>query len=303
MNIEQLQYICMVAQTHSITTAAEQLYVTQQTISKAINKLETELEVRLLNRSHRGVTLTSEGEVFVAQATEIVDRFQKLYNTMRPQTYAPQLEGTLSFYMVSYVFARAGSEILSLFHKKHPKIRLEISEKLTSDILAVLLDEQVGVGLISAVDGDTGWGSLNDFKDDLVFQLLYEDELQIFVSKNSKLAKKTEINFGDLDGLFAGYGYMPGTFYIVEKRYGVKTQAITDSANITVVGQAVQDEIAFGVTTKGIAARDVFYKDFILLSLDDHPTVQVYFLHSTQYQPNELELILLEEVEKIFAAL
>lgn len=53
MNIEQLQYICMVAQTHSITTAAEQLYVTQQTISKAINKLETELEVRLLNRSHR----------------------------------------------------------------------------------------------------------------------------------------------------------------------------------------------------------------------------------------------------------
>lgn len=82
MNIEQLQYICMVAQTHSITTAAEQLYVTQQTISKAINKLETELEVRLLNRSHKGVTLTSEGEVFVAQAAEIVERFQKLYNTM-----------------------------------------------------------------------------------------------------------------------------------------------------------------------------------------------------------------------------
>lgn len=147
MNIEQLQYICMVAQTHSITTAAEQLYVTQQTISKAINKLETELEVRLLNRSHKGVTLTSEGEVFVAQAAEIVERFQKLYNTMRPQTYAPQLEGTLSFYMVSYVFARVGSEILSLFHKKHPKIRLEISEKLTSDILTVLLDGQAGVGL------------------------------------------------------------------------------------------------------------------------------------------------------------
>ena len=48
VNIEQLQYVCMVAKTNSITVAAENLYVTQQTISKAINKLESELGVVLM---------------------------------------------------------------------------------------------------------------------------------------------------------------------------------------------------------------------------------------------------------------
>lgn len=303
MNIEQLQYICMVAQTHSITTAAEQLYVTQQTISKAMNKLETELEVRLLNRSHKGVTLTPEGEAFVAQAAEIVERFQKLYNTMRPQTYTTQVEGTLSFYMVAYVFAKAGMEILSLFHKKYPKIHLEIAEKLTSDIIMDLLENGMGVSLISAVDGDMGVGMKEDYEDELNFHLLYEDELQIFVSKNSKLAKKTEIGFKDLDGLFAGYGYVPGAFDIVERRYGVKTQSITNSSNITIIGQAVMDEIAFGVTTKGIAMQDSFYKDFVLLSLDDHPKVQVYFLTSNNYVLTDLEDLLLKEMESLFSVL
>lgn len=303
MNIEQLQYICMVAQTHSITTAAEQLYVTQQTISKAMNKLETELEVRLLNRSHKGVTLTPEGEVFVAQAIEIVERFQKLYNTMRPQTYTPQVEGTLSFYMVSYVFAKAGMEILSLFHKKYPKIHLEIAEKLTSDILTDLLENKTGVGLISTVDEDTGCGLISDYEDELAFHLLYEDELQVFVSKNSRLSRKMEINFRELDGLFAGCGYLPGAFHIIERRYGLKIKAITDSSNVAIIGQTVQDEIGFGVTTKGIAMQDSFYKDFVLLSLDDHPKVQVYFLTSSNYVLTDLEDLLLKEMKKLFATL
>lgn len=303
MNIEQLQYICAVAQTHSITTAAEQLYVTQQTISKSMNKLEAELGVQLLNRSHKGVTLTPEGEVFVEQAKDIVERFQTLYNTMRPRTYATPLEGTIHVHLVSYVFARAGSDILSRFHKKYPKVRLELPEKLTADILDEVLEGNPGVGLISSVDGDTGQGHLDDMRDRLVAKLLYEDELQIFINKNSRLAKKTEINFKELNGLFAGYGYMPGTFQIVERRYGLKQQAITNSANVAVVGQAVQDGIAFGVTTKGIMGRDDFYKDFAILSLDDRPKVQVYAIYPVGYELSELEELFLKETDKIFANL
>lgn len=80
MTIEQLQYICMVAKMHSITNAAEELFVTQQTISKAMNKLEKELDVKLLNRSHKGVTLTPEGALFVDEAKEIVEKIDALYD-------------------------------------------------------------------------------------------------------------------------------------------------------------------------------------------------------------------------------
>ena len=140
-------------------------------------------------------------------------------------------------------------------------------------------------------------------RDRLVAKLLYEDELQIFINKNSRLAKKTEINFKELNGLFAGYGYMPGTFQIVERRYGLKQQAITNSANVAVVGQAVQDGIAFGVTTRGIMGRDGFYKDFAILALDDHPKVQVYAIYPVGYELSELEELFLKETDKIFANL
>lgn len=304
MTIEQLQYICMVAKTHSITTAAEQLYVTQQTISKAMNKLEMELDVKLLNRSHKGVTLTPEGMVFVEKADEIVEKFYSLYYMMRPDKYNPPLEGSLMVYTVSYVSALIGSFLLTSYHKKHQKVELRIAEKLTADVLTEMLDGSIqGIGLISAVDGDTGLGLLNEYDENIAYQLIYEDELQIFVSPKSRLAGKTVVNLQALHGLYAGYGSTPGTAYILERRYGIQTDVFTNSSNISLISQAVMDEIAFGITTKAIAAKDPFYNDFVLLSLEDHPKVEVYFIHKKEYLLNPLEEVFLEEVKKIFAIL
>ncbi len=57
MNIEQLQYMCAISQHKSITKAAESLYVTQQTVSKAIHRLEKELGFQLLVRNYNGIIL------------------------------------------------------------------------------------------------------------------------------------------------------------------------------------------------------------------------------------------------------
>ncbi|MEE0435704.1 MAG: LysR family transcriptional regulator [Peptococcaceae bacterium] len=304
MTIEQLQYICMVAKTHSITTAAEQLFVTQQTISKAMNKLETELDVKLLERSHKGVTLTHDGEKFVEQANEIVERFWMLYYSMKPDTYTPELEGEIILHMSNYVLETIGSTLLTNLHRKYPKIRLKISEKLTSDIIEGVLDtSDFGIGLISTIDGDTGIGDISDYEDEIAYSILYEDELQVFVSLKSKLAGKTEVSFKQLDGLYAGYGSTPGTSYIFERRYDVHTKIFTDSGNMNLISQAVLDEIAFGLVTKSIAVRDSYYKNFTMLSLNDHPKVQVCLIYSNNYKFNVLDEVVLEEVRAICSVL
>lgn len=303
MTIEQLQYVCMVAKTHSITLAAERLYVTQQTISKAINKLERELNVVLLSRSHKGVALTPEGEVFVKQASEIVDRIEALYMTMCPHMADRQQEGTLLVRMTSYELTLVGTQLLSAFHKKYPKVHLKIAESLTMDTLKQFLDQKQGVGMISVLDEDTGIGTLEDMKRQLSVKILYLDELQIFVSPNNRLARKSEISFGELQGLYAGFGSTPSMVDIMERRYGVKIEGFTDSRNITLIGQAVKEDMAFGVTTKGLAKRTAFFKDYVLLSLSDHPKVQVAFLHHHDYALNDLEKILLEELESIFSTM
>lgn len=304
MTIEQLQYICMVAKMHSITTAAEQLFVTQQTISKAMNKLEKELGVKLLNRSHKGVRLTPEGEVFVEKAQEIVEKIDALYYTMCPDEYIPELEGELLVNMASYVSAVIGTSLLKTYHKKYPKVHFKVSESLTADILSDVLDDSIeGLGLVSAVDNDTGLGNLSDYHDAIDTEILYEDELLIYVSPKSRLANKSEISFKDLEGLYAGYGFTPGTAYVLKNRYGIAMETFTNSNNISLIGQAVKDEVAFGITTRAIAKMDSFYNNFVMLSLNDHPKVQVSLVKRKGYELSELEKVFVEEALKQFASL
>ena len=68
MKIIQLEYFCAVSRYHSITQAAQKLFVTQPAISTAIKELEKEFSVNLFVRSKNHLTLTTEGEIFYQKA-------------------------------------------------------------------------------------------------------------------------------------------------------------------------------------------------------------------------------------------
>lgn len=72
MKISQLEYFCAVSQYHSITQAAQKLFVTQPAISNAIRELEKEFSVSLFIRSKNHLTLTNEGELFYQKATTLL---------------------------------------------------------------------------------------------------------------------------------------------------------------------------------------------------------------------------------------
>ena len=68
MTLNQLRYFCMASRCHSITKAAEELYVTQPTVSVAIRDLEIEFGVSLFSRKGNQLILTREGEEFYQKA-------------------------------------------------------------------------------------------------------------------------------------------------------------------------------------------------------------------------------------------
>lgn len=72
MQILQLQYFCAVARHGNISRAAEELWISQSALSKAISALENELEVRLFDRVGRSINLNETGQFFLAQATQIL---------------------------------------------------------------------------------------------------------------------------------------------------------------------------------------------------------------------------------------
>ncbi|MGN1119468.1 MAG: LysR family transcriptional regulator, partial [Oscillospiraceae bacterium] len=78
MNILHLKYAVEVAKTHSISKAAENLYMGQPNLSRAIKELEESLGITIFKRTTKGITTTPDGEEFLQRARRIVAQVNEL---------------------------------------------------------------------------------------------------------------------------------------------------------------------------------------------------------------------------------
>lgn len=85
MDLRLLEYFLAVAKAGNITKAAEQLHVTQPTISRQLMDLEESLGISLLTRGKRQITLTDAGFLFQQRAQEIVDLMEKTERDLAEQ--------------------------------------------------------------------------------------------------------------------------------------------------------------------------------------------------------------------------
>ena len=83
MTLTQLEYFCAVCRYHSITRAAEALFVSQPTISTSIRDLEKEFNLRLFTHGRNRITLTNDGEAFYQKAEHILKQTHELYEIGR----------------------------------------------------------------------------------------------------------------------------------------------------------------------------------------------------------------------------
>lgn len=79
MTLNQLEYFCTVCRYHSITRAAEELFVSQPTISLALKELEKEFHLQLFNHTRNKISLTDDGEQFYLRAQDLLNQTQSLY--------------------------------------------------------------------------------------------------------------------------------------------------------------------------------------------------------------------------------
>lgn len=77
MKIIQLEYFSAVCRYHSITQAAQKLYVTQPAISNAIRELEKEFSISLFSRTKNHMVLTKEGEEFYQKASVLLNNIHE----------------------------------------------------------------------------------------------------------------------------------------------------------------------------------------------------------------------------------
>jgi len=122
----QLRYFVTVAEEGQVTGAAAKLQIAQPALSQAIARLESELDVQLLERHARGVTLTADGEKFYAKARLALDACTDAVQTARSLARADK--GIIEFGFLGAPPGLDSPAHLEAFAETHPDIDIRYRE-------------------------------------------------------------------------------------------------------------------------------------------------------------------------------
>jgi DNA-binding transcriptional LysR family regulator len=181
MELRQLSYFLAAAQTRSFRKAAELCLVAQPALSRQIAALEAELGNPLFTRSKQGVTLTHAGEVFVEYAARALEHLQRGRQAM--VNMQEGVEGTISIGCVEPLATAFLSALFQRFHQQFPRMRLSVRVARTDDVLSLVEQAEVDLGLIFDPDMQP---------EILVIKELFQQPLHLLVSSQHPLAQRAE---------------------------------------------------------------------------------------------------------------
>ena len=144
MNERKLRYIMEIAKEGSITNAAQNLFITQPSLSNLLLSVEDELGVKLFDRSVSPMVLTYAGEKYIAAAGKIFDTIQELQCQI--DNMKDSMTGRLNIGCGSQQSPFLVPEIFPAMIKKYPGIELNLFEDSWNN-----LEEQLLKGTLDAV--------------------------------------------------------------------------------------------------------------------------------------------------------
>jgi DNA-binding transcriptional LysR family regulator len=185
MELHPLRVFLTVANEKSFSRAAEKLLRTQPAISLSIQRLESELGERLIDRSAKDLLLTDAGKIVADYARRYENLQGDLENAIAE--LRDKSAGRLT------VGANESSTLYLLDHieryrRTYPKINVQIRRSLSSKIPTELIDGDLELGILTYDPED----------DRLVTNVIYTDHLSFIVSPSHRLAKSEEISIEEL---------------------------------------------------------------------------------------------------------
>lgn len=190
MELRVLKYFLMVASEENITKAAEQLHITQPTLSRQLSQLENELGVKLFQRGQHGIALTEDGMLLRRRALEIVALSDK---TERELSHAEDvLAGEIAIGSGETKNIQVLTRMMAEFRKEHPEVTFDMYTATADDIKERLERGLVDVGvLVEPVD-------ISQYH---FLRLPGKEKAGVLVRTDSPLAEKKAISPEDLVGM------------------------------------------------------------------------------------------------------
>ena len=145
MTFIQIQHFLAVCHTGSLTQAAQHLHVTQPAVSASIKGLEREFNLNLFHRVNKKLTLTTEGEYFLSQATAIYESVEALEQQMFD---LGRKRNMLRIGVPPMIGATYFPALYHAFHQKYPQIQVEIFEAGSLEMRKLIEREELDLALV-----------------------------------------------------------------------------------------------------------------------------------------------------------
>lgn len=291
MTLRQLKYLIEVAKLGSFNAAAQQLYVSQSTLSMAIRDLEVELGIEIFTRTNKGILLTSDGAELVGYAQQVLDQA-----TLLESRYTKTTQEASHLAISTQHYAFCVQAFISLIDEYDADAyTFTLRETRTEEIIRDLREfrSDIGVLYLSSQNERVVGKALQEAS--LEFVELFEASVHVFVGPSHPLAHKSSIKLSDLED-YPRYSFEQGlanSFYFAEEPFG----ALPHKRNVTFSDRGtLTNLLTFGsgyTLSTGVLSNEM-QSGIVAIPLDSSETMRVGYVIHAQRKPSALMLRYIE---------
>lgn len=301
MTLLQLNYAMVTERTGSMNRAAEELFVSQPTLSSAIRELEAEIGITIFNRTSRGVILTREGAEFMRDVHRVMQDYELLQNK-----YADQRKSRRKFGISTQHYSFVDKAFVEMVKRFDPLyFDFALRETRTAEVISDVGGYRSELGILFRSDYNHRVIDKLLRDNDLEFHRLIECSANVYLWKNHPLAGQESISLAELQEypcLTFEQGDTGSTFLaeeiLSENEY---PRTIRASDRATMLNLMVG---LYGFTLcSGIICEELNGSEFIAVPYREDETnrnmvMEIGYIKKKNFPLSEIAEVLLEEMKK-----
>ncbi len=180
MDEKKAQYFMTVARTGSLTKAAELLRISQPSLSKYLSRLEKDLGIILVDRTHVPLRLTYAGKKYREYLEETMRLDRKLKDDF--SKICKEEMGEFTFALSTWRSGLLMPLILPQFRERHPGINAKVVEGQSQNFENILVNRQADFGIMTV--------PANFFQTEMEHELLYREKVYLLGNNDHPLVKE-----------------------------------------------------------------------------------------------------------------
>jgi DNA-binding transcriptional LysR family regulator len=286
-----LRTFVVLAESRSVTEAAEKLRLAQPSVSTALKRLETRVERKLIDRSPGHFRLTPAGELLYREAVDIQGSIFRLTTLMRD--VADEIQGHVKIAVASHVVCPVFDDALAHFHAEHPKATLSIDVSSSRDAIAA----------VNARSASFAICLVKERNPKLEYRRLYREFFGLFCGPPHPLFGRGNLTRGDLAG-HASVSFETDRLHdvlrpvtLMRAEADLEERIVGTSSHLEEVRRMIIAGLGIGPLPVHVAQRDV--EAGLLWQLppyDNLPEIDVHVVWNPRARLNRAEEALVDEL-------